>query len=90
MASNAVTCSKMVLYDVTNGTDLFVKTATTLYAESLGHGDLHGVDEIPVPDRLEEGVGKPEVEKVLHCLLAEIVVDAEDGGLREILRARCG
>jgi hypothetical protein len=34
---------------------------------------------MPVPDGLQEGVRKTEVEDVLHRLLAQIVVDPEDG-----------
>src|SRR6185369_7701536 len=52
-------------------------------AERLGHGDLNTGDVSMVPDRLEERVGKPEIEQVLHGLLAEVVVDAEDGFLGE-------
>ena len=36
------------------------------------------VDPIPVPQRLEHAVGKAQRHDVLHCLLAEEVVDAED------------
>ena len=33
---------------------------------------------VAVPDRLEEAVGEPQGEDVLHRLLAEEVVDPED------------
>jgi hypothetical protein len=33
---------------------------------------------MPVPDRLEERVGEPEIQDVLHRFLAEIVIDTED------------
>ena len=36
------------------------------------------VDELAVPDRLEDAVGEPEHQHVLDGLLAEVVVDAED------------
>ena len=52
-------------------------------AEALGHRDLHVLDVVAVPDRLEERVGEAEVEDVLHRLLAEVVVDAEDALLGE-------
>jgi hypothetical protein len=54
-----------------------------LDTEALGHGDLHALHVVPVPDRLEEGVVEPEQQQVLHRLLAEIVVDAEDRRLLE-------
>ncbi len=72
---------QMVLHDVADRADLLVKAAAALHAEILGHGDLHAVDEIAVPDRLEERVGKAEIKQVLHRLLAQIVVDAEHRGL---------
>jgi len=43
----------------------------------LGNGDLHTIDVIPVPERLEDRVGEPLDEKVLHGLLAKIMVDPE-------------
>ena len=40
---------------------------------------------VAVPQRLEHGVGEPGVDDVLHRLLAEKVVDAEDRVLGEML-----
>ena len=50
---------------------------------ALGDGDLHVVDVAVVPDRLEDRVGEPEHEDVLHRLLAQVMVDAEDLALAE-------
>jgi len=36
------------------------------------------IDEVAVPDRLEEPVGEAEGEDILGRLLAEEMVDAED------------
>ena len=47
-------------------------------AERLGHVDLHVLDEVAVPDRLEQAVGEAEGEDVLRRLLAQEVVDPED------------
>ena len=44
----------------------------------LGGGDLHVVDEIAVPYRLEDAVGEAEDQHVLHGFLAQVVVDAKD------------
>src|SRR5207244_12179589 len=55
----------------------------TLHAEGIGHRDLDVVDVVPVPDRLEEGVGEAEDREVLDGSLAEVVVDAEDVRLVE-------
>ena len=46
--------------------------------ERLGDVDLHVVDVLPVPDRLEQAVGEAEGQDVLRRLLAQEVVDAED------------
>ena len=56
-----------------------------LDAERFGDGDLHVVDVLVVPDRLEDRVGEPQRQQVLHRLLAQVVVDAEDLVLGEVL-----
>ncbi len=73
----------VVLDDVADRARLFVELAAPLDAEALGHRDLHALDEVLVPDRLEEGVGEPEDHQVLDRLLAQVVVDAEDRVLVE-------
>src|SRR5690349_16864162 len=40
--------------------------------------DLDMVNILAIPDRLDDGVGEPEGEDVLHRLFAEIVVNAID------------
>src|SRR5262249_54772153 len=62
-----------------------VEVAPAFDADGLGHRHLHALDEVAVPDRLEEGVREAEDEQVLDALLAEIVVDAEDALLGERL-----
>ena len=57
---------------------LFVEGASLLDAERLGDSDLHARDGVAVPDALEDGVAETEHQQVLHRLLAEVVVDAED------------
>src|SRR6185503_7128085 len=79
---------QMVLHDVTDRANLVVEAATPLNAEALGHRDLHAIDEIAVPDRLEEAIGETEIQQVLHCLLAEVVIDAEHRRLGEDLMQR--
>ena len=70
---------QMVLHDVADRADFLVKLAAAADAEALGHRDLHVVDVVAVPDRLEERIRKAEEEQVLHRLLAEVVIDAIDG-----------
>src|SRR5215472_7089601 len=62
---------------------LLVELAAALHAEALRHRDLDVLDVVAIPDRLEERVGEPEVEDVLHRLFAEVVVDAIDALLGE-------
>jgi hypothetical protein len=74
---------QMVLHHVADAADLIIELASPLHAEILGHGDLHALDIVAVPDRLQESIGEPEIKQVLDRFLAEIVVDAEDGFLIE-------
>ncbi len=65
-------------HHVAVGAGLLVERRALSDAKSLRHVDLHMVDEIAVPDRLEQAVAKTEGQNVLRRLLAEEVVDAED------------
>ena len=68
----------MVLDHVAQRADAVVVAGTTLDAERLGHRDLDLVDVVGAQHRLDEPVREPEHEDVLHGLLAEEMVDAED------------
>ncbi len=48
-------------------------------AERLVPDDVDGLDVLRVPRGLEDPVGETQAQDVLHGLLAEEVVDAEDG-----------
>jgi hypothetical protein len=65
-------------HHVAVGAGLLVEAAALAQAQRLGHVDLHVVDEVAVPDRLEQAVGEAERQDVLRRLLAQEVVDAED------------
>ncbi len=78
----------MILHDVANGADFLVERAAALHAELLGHGDLHVLDVVAVPNRLEKGIGEAEIEQILHRLLAQIVIDAEYGRFGKYLVKR--
>ena len=67
------------------GAGLLVEADAIADVERLRHVDLHMVDEIAVPDRLEQAVGEPEGEDVLRRLLAEEMIDAENLVLGEDL-----
>ncbi len=63
----------------------FVKTAAMLDAHGLRGGDLHVIDVVAIPERLDDVVGKAEHHQVLHRLFAEVVVDAVNLFLRQDL-----
>ena len=48
----------MILDHVADGAGLVVEGASALDAEVLGHGDLHALDVVAVPERLEEALAK--------------------------------
>ena len=77
----------MVLHHVAQGADAFVVAGAggdhlaglrivLGQALLLGDGDLHVVDVLLVPQRLEDAVGEAQHQQVLHRLLAEVVIDA--------------
>ena len=55
-----------------------VVVAPSLHADRLGDRNLHVVDVVAVPDRLEDAVGKAKGQDVLNGLLPEVVIDAID------------
>ena len=68
----------VVLDQVAQRPGLVVVARAAADADVLGGGDLHVVDVVAVPQRLEHAVGEAERQHVLDGLLAEVVVDAED------------
>ena len=69
---------QVVLHHVAQRAGAVVVAAAAADAERLGGGDLHVVDAVGVPERLEERVGEAGDQQVLDALLAEVVVDPED------------
>ena len=53
-------------------------STTLLYTHRLRIRDLYMIDVTPVPDRLENGVVKPENHDVLYGLLTQVVINAVD------------
>ncbi len=79
---------QMILDHVAHRADLFVESAAALDTEALRHGDLHVRDVLAVPDGLEKAIREAEVEKILHRLLAEVMIDAKNGLLGEHAQER--
>ena len=75
----------VVLHHVAHGARLVVVGAAPGDADRLGDGDLHVLDVVRVPQRLEQRVGEADRHQVLHRLLPEVVVDPVDLVLVEVL-----
>ena len=71
--------------DVAQRADRVVEVAAVLDAEVLRHRDLDGLDVVPVPDRLEHRVREAEVDDLLDPHLPEVVVDAVELRLVDVL-----
>ena len=74
---------QMILHHVAQRAGVVVIAAAMLDAHRFGDGDGHIINVAPVPDRLEERIGKTEGQNVLHRLLAQIMIDAENLGFLE-------
>ena len=68
----------MVLHHVAQRAGGLVERPAAFDSDRLGRRNLDVVDVVAVPDILEDTVGEAEDEDVLHRLLAQVVVDAED------------
>ena len=69
---------QMILHHVAQRAGAIVIAAAVFHAHLFGHRDRHVVHVAPVPDRLEQRIGETERQNVLHGLLAQVMVDAED------------
>ncbi len=82
----------MVRHHVAQRAGCVVEAAAVADAELFVDGDLHVIDVVAIPDRLEHAVGEAQHQDVLHRLLAEIVIDPVDlvlGEEFEQLRIQC-
>ena len=68
----------VVLHHVAQRAGFLVITAALAHAEFFADGDLHVVNQVAVPEPLENGIGKAEHQNVLHRFLAEVMVNAAD------------
>jgi len=67
----------MALHHVAQRPGVVVVAPASLDADRLGHRDLNLLHRVGVPQRLEDRIRKAQREQVLHCVLAEVVIDAE-------------
>ncbi len=79
---------EVILDHVAQGAGAVVVAAAVLHADGLGDGDLHRVHVARVPYGLEQSVREAESQDVLDGLLAQVVVDAVDLRLGEVLPQR--
>src|ERR1043166_2943779 len=77
---------EVVLEHVAHHARLLVVTRAMLDAQGLRRGDLHVVDVVPVPHRLEDRVGEAEDQEVLDRLLPQVVIDPVHLGLGNLER----
>src|SRR3954468_3428511 len=68
----------MVRHHIAQRPRRIVEAAAMSDAEFLKHADLHVVDMIAIPDRLEHSVCEPQHQDVLYRLFPEIVIDPVD------------
>ena len=52
----------VVLHDVANGAQLFIKTPAAFHAEAFAQSDLYARDVLTIPDWFQERVREAEVE----------------------------
>ena len=76
----------MVLHHVAQRARAVVKLAALFHTQLLGNGNLHGLHEIAVPHGFEENIAETQRQHVLQAFFAQIMVDAVNLLLLEILR----
>ena len=69
----------MILNHVPQCTGVIVEcAAAALHPNRFRCGDLHMIDELPVENRLEDGIPETKAHQVLYRVLAEVMVDTVD------------
>src|SRR6516165_11758686 len=74
---------QMILHHVAQRAGRLVIGPAALDANRLGNRDLDMVNMGRIPQRFEQGIGEAQGYQILHRLLAEIMVDAENLVLRK-------
>ena len=73
----------MVLDYVADSARLIIESTASLDAEAFGHGDLHTLDMIAIPEGFQQRIREAKEEHVVHRPLSQVMVDTEDGLLVE-------
>src|SRR5579864_1436369 len=73
----------VVFYHVADRPGSVVELTPPLDAELFRHRDLHTLDVIPIPDRLQKTIGEAKEQKIEDCLFTEVVVDPKDFRFRK-------
>ena len=68
----------MVRHHVAQRAGGVVIIAAAADGQRFGDRDLHVIDMVAIPDRLEQAIGEAQHQDVLHGLLAEIMIDAKN------------
>jgi len=68
----------MVDDHVSQRADRIVEVAAVLDPEALRHRDLHGLEVVPAPDRLEHRIHESKVKDFDQAHLPQVVVDPEE------------
>src|ERR1700686_2027603 len=75
---------KHVVFDhVADRPGVVVELPPPLDPELFCHCNLHTLDVIPVPDRLQKAVGEAKEQKIEDRLFTEVVVDTKDSRFRK-------
>src|SRR3989338_2109864 len=67
---------QMVLHEIAYCSGLFIKCAPSVDATLLQGRNLNMINEVFVPQRFKNTVGKADSQKVLHSFFAKIMVNA--------------
>src|SRR4051794_7864050 len=76
---------QVVLHHVADRAGPIIEAPAALHSEIFRHGDLDLVDIVAIPDRFQERICESEEDEVLDGALSQIMIDAEDVLLREML-----
>src|SRR5258708_28951607 len=66
----------MVLNHVAHGPGFIVIPSPVSHAQLFRHGQLYMINIIPVPERLENRIGKTKSQNILNSLFSKVMINA--------------